>query len=70
MRGEPAFINQRKKKKAIPQYTVGYGKILDRFNELEAAHSGLFFAGHYRNGISLGDSILAGLDVTHRINQQ
>jgi len=70
VRGEPAFINRRVWKKAIPQYTVGYGKILDRFNELEAAHSGLFFAGHYRNGISLGDSILAGLDVTHRINQQ
>ena len=70
VRGEPAFINRRVWKKAIPQYTVGYGKILDRFNELEAAHSGLFFAGHYRNGISLGDSILAGLDVAHRINQQ
>ena len=70
VRGEPAFINRRVWKKAIPQYTVGYGKILDRFNELEEAHSGLFFAGHYRNGISLGDSILAGLDVTHRINQQ
>lgn len=70
VRGKPAFINRRVWKKAIPQYTVGYGKILDRFNELETAHSGLFFAGHYRNGISLGDSILAGLDVAHRINQQ
>jgi oxygen-dependent protoporphyrinogen oxidase len=70
VRGEPAFINRRVWKKAIPQYTVGYGKILDRFNDLEATHSGLYFAGHYRNGISLGDSILAGLDVAHRINQQ
>lgn len=70
VRGEPAFVNRRTWKKAIPQYTVGYGKILDRFNELESAHRGLFFAGHYRNGISLGDSILAGLDVAHRINQQ
>ncbi|HCZ03825.1 MAG TPA: protoporphyrinogen oxidase, partial [Verrucomicrobiales bacterium] len=32
VRGEPAFINRRVWKKAIPQYTVGYGKVLDRFN--------------------------------------
>jgi len=35
--------------------------------QLETKMPGLFLAGHYRNGISLADSILAGDDVAGRI---
>ena len=30
---------------------------------------GLFFAGHYRDGISLGDSLASGHDVAERIEK-
>jgi hypothetical protein len=35
--------------------------------ELEQSCPGLFFGGHYRDGISLGDSILSGLRMGERI---
>ncbi len=69
VRGDPVFVNRRVYKHAIPQYVVGYGRYKEFFDQLESRHSGLFFAGHYRNGISLSDSLLAGLEVAGRINQ-
>jgi oxygen-dependent protoporphyrinogen oxidase len=69
LKGKPAFVNRRVYRHAIPQYVVGYGKHKDLFDRLEKDHSGLFFAGHYRNGISLSDSLLAGMDVAERIDQ-
>ena len=35
-------------------------------NDIEAKARGLFFAGHYRDGISLGDSIVSGGNVADR----
>ena len=47
--------------RAIPQYTLGYNRFLDRFDALEGEHAGLYFAGHYRDGVALGQCIEAGL---------
>jgi oxygen-dependent protoporphyrinogen oxidase len=55
-------------KRAIPQYNVGYGKYLNFMDEFEAKMPGIFFAGHYRNGVSLSDSIHAGLKISERIS--
>ena len=35
--------------------------------DVEAQAPGLFLAGHYRDGISLGDSLASGSDVADRI---
>ncbi len=67
VRGSPTFVNRRVYRHAIPQYVVGYGRFKDRFDHLEKKHAGLFFAGHYRNGISLSDSLVAGLEVADRM---
>ena len=69
VQGSPAFVHRKIWPQAIPQYSVGYGRVLDRFDAIESSCPGLFFAGHFRNGISLGDSMLAGLDVAERIHQ-
>ncbi len=53
--------------RAIPQYVVGYEKYLNHMDQLEAQHPGLHFAGHYRDGISVGNSILSGIDTTAQI---
>jgi protoporphyrinogen oxidase len=37
--------------------------------EIEALSPGLFFAGHYRDGISLGDSIVSGVNIADRVEQ-
>jgi len=67
VKGEPVFQNVAFYPKAIPQYNVGYGKFKDLMNDLESKARGLFFAGHYRDGVSLGDSIVSGINVTERV---
>jgi len=67
VRGKPTFQHTVFWPKAIPQYNLGYGKYRALMAETEVRAPGLFLAGHYRDGISLGDSIVSGIDVTERI---
>lgn len=67
LQGEPEYRNLRVYPQAIPQYTVGYERFLDAMNSAEKELPGLHFAGHYRDGISVADSILSGLTVAERI---
>ncbi|RLJ69943.1 protoporphyrinogen oxidase [Hydrogenivirga caldilitoris] len=51
------FIHVRKWKRAIPQYTLGYGKYLNLAKEMEEIHRGLFLTGNYLSGVSVSDCI-------------
>jgi oxygen-dependent protoporphyrinogen oxidase len=64
--GEPTFRFATLYPKAIPQYNVGYGRYREWMNEIENKAAGLFFAGHYRDGVSLGDSIVSGCNIAER----
>jgi oxygen-dependent protoporphyrinogen oxidase len=55
--------------KAIPQYNLGYGAYRELMNEIEAKAPGFFLAGHYRDGVSLSDSIVSGCNVVERIEE-
>jgi oxygen-dependent protoporphyrinogen oxidase len=55
--------------RAIPQYNVGYGKFKNLLNEIESKARGLFFAGSFRDGVSLGDSIVAGGNIAERAGE-
>jgi oxygen-dependent protoporphyrinogen oxidase len=66
VKGKPTFVHTAFWPKAIPQYNVGYGKYRQLLNDLEASAPGLFFAGHYRDGVSLGDSIVSGVNIAER----
>ena len=66
VRGRPVFTHHCFWPRAIPQYNVGYGKFKDLLTEIELKAPGLFFAGHYRDGISVGDSIVSGGNVADR----
>jgi oxygen-dependent protoporphyrinogen oxidase len=66
VRGKPTFQHSVFYPKAIPQYVVGYGRYRDLMNETEIKAPGLFLAGHYRDGISLSDSIVSGCNVADR----
>lgn len=67
VRGEPTFQHSVFWPKAIPQYNLGYARFREKLAELESQWPGLFFAGHYRDGISLGDSIVSGVNAAERI---
>jgi oxygen-dependent protoporphyrinogen oxidase len=67
VRGAPVFQSCAFYSQAIPQYNVGYGTFKERMASVEAEAPGLFFAGHYRDGVSLGDCIVSGLRVADRV---
>jgi protoporphyrinogen/coproporphyrinogen III oxidase len=65
--GRPVFSHHFTFRKAIPQYEVGFGKYRDFMSDVENRAPGLFLGGHYRDGISLGDSIVSGHNNAERI---
>lgn len=65
--GKPSFIKSITWNQAIPQYEVGYGIWKDQLEELETRYPGLFFAGCYRNGISVADTIVNAQETAGRI---
>ena len=48
--------------RAIPQYELGYGRILDRFEQIESRYDGLRFTGSFRNGIAVPDLVAAATE--------
>jgi len=69
VRGTPTFKHCVLYPKAIPQYNVGYGRYRDLMTAVEAKAPGLFLAGHYRDGISVSDSIVSGCKVAERVEK-
>ena len=53
--------------RAIPQYTIGYGRFRQWIADTEQSMRGVFFAGNYRNGISVADTIGSGLSAARRL---
>lgn len=69
VKGKPTFQHGVFYPRAIPQYNVGYGRYRDLMSEIEQKASGFFLAGHYRDGVSLSDSIVSGINVVERIEK-
>jgi oxygen-dependent protoporphyrinogen oxidase len=54
---------------AIPQYNLGYGRFRQMMTDIESKAPGFFLAGHYRDGVSLSDSIISGCNVADRVEK-
>lgn len=67
VKGEPTFRHHYYWPQAIPQYNLGYGRFRDLMADIEQQAPGLYFAGHMRDGISLGDSIVSGIKIAERV---
>ena len=67
VKGKPTFQHCVFYPRAIPQYNVGYGRYRALMTEVESKAAGLFLAGHYRDGVSLSDSIVSGCNVVDRV---
>ena len=67
VRGEPVFVKHVYWPRAIPQYAVGYQAVKDAANETELANPGLYLAGNYRNGVSVGDCVASGQLIAQRV---
>jgi protoporphyrinogen/coproporphyrinogen III oxidase len=69
VRGRPTFVHCVVYPRAIPQYNIGYGRYRGLLTEIENKAPGLYFAGHYRDGVSLGDSILSGCNIVEGVGK-
>jgi oxygen-dependent protoporphyrinogen oxidase len=69
VKGKPTFQHSIFYPRAIPQYNVGYGRFRELMSDIEQKAQGLFFAGHYRDGISLSDTIVSGCKVAERVGE-
>ncbi len=67
VRGEPIFAKHIYWPRAIPQYTVGYQAVKDAADETERSNPGLYLAGNYRNGVSVGDCVASGQQIAGRV---
>jgi oxygen-dependent protoporphyrinogen oxidase len=59
-RGTPAFRVVQVWPRAIPQYNIGYSTYTAAMDRIENSNPGLFLAGSYRNGVSVGDVMTSG----------
>ena len=69
VRGKPTFQHSVFYSRAIPQYNVGYGRYREQMADIEKNAPGLFLAGHYRDGISLSDTIVSACNVADRAGE-
>jgi oxygen-dependent protoporphyrinogen oxidase len=67
VKGKPTFQHSVFYPRAIPQYNLGYGRYRELMADIEQKAPGLFFAGHYREGISLSDTIVSACNVADRV---
>lgn len=68
--GQPTFMKIIRWEKAIPQFNLGYSKVLEQITQAERDFPGLTMAGNYVTGISVPDCILSGIDLTEKITSQ
>ncbi len=67
VQGDPVLSRVFRWERAIPQYNLGYGEIVDEINRTEEKHPGLFFCSNYRGGIAVGDCVMNGEKIAGRI---
>lgn len=67
LKGKPELVRIKRWPRAIPQYTMGYPGIQKMFELLEYEHKGLYFAGNFRRGIGMGDSVLSAHETVQKI---
>lgn len=63
------FLHMVHWKRAIPQYTLGYGRYLELAKTLEKENAGLFLTGNYLYGVSVADCIKASYEVAHKVEK-
>jgi oxygen-dependent protoporphyrinogen oxidase len=65
--GSPAYTKVARWERAIPQYTLGYPKILKQFQRFEENFRGAFLCANYRGGIALGDCVMSAEQTAKRV---
>ncbi|MCC6395377.1 MAG: protoporphyrinogen oxidase [Bacteroidetes bacterium] len=68
--GEPAYARINRWEKAIPQYNLGYQRLLDAIDGLEMKFPGLVICSNFRGGIAVGDCVKNGKATAQKLIEQ
>jgi oxygen-dependent protoporphyrinogen oxidase len=67
VQGSPVFSKINRWDHAIPQYNVGYHKILAAIDRFEQNFQGAYICCNYRGGIAVGDCVMSAEKMAERI---
>ena len=67
VRASPVFAKVIRWRKAIPQYNLGYSKIIEAIERCESENAGLYFCSNFKGGIAVGDCVMNGKKIAERI---
>ena len=67
--GPPLEIAVWKYPRALPQYNLGHGHIVEAIRDAERASPGLFFAGNYLEGPAVGKCVENGFQAAEAVRQ-
>ena len=70
LRGSPLYAHRICWPRAIPQYELDFGRFIRLMDQAEQDYPGLYLAGNYRTGISVGDTINAAMDLAVRVHTE
>ncbi len=65
--GSPVYTKVARWERAIPQYTLGYPRILKQFQRFEENFQGAFLCANYRGGIAVGDCVMSAEKTAMRV---
>ena len=57
--GTPVYSRISRWEKAIPQYNLGYSRVVESIENCERENPGLFLCSNYRGGIAVGDCVMS-----------
>lgn len=57
IKGEASFQSHYFYERAIPQFNLGYYKLMEKVDAVEKQFPGLHFSGNWRSGVAIGDCV-------------
>ncbi|MEP7211502.1 MAG: protoporphyrinogen oxidase [Acidobacteriota bacterium] len=65
--GEPVLTAVKKWERAIPQYNIGYEKVIDAIEDSQKNNDGFYLCSNFYKGISVGDCVKNGIATAENV---
>ena len=67
LKNKPVFQKIRRWERAIPQYNLGYEKIVNSIERFKTENPGFFFCSNFYRGVSVGDCVKSSLTTSDEV---
>jgi oxygen-dependent protoporphyrinogen oxidase len=69
VKGEPEMFHLKRWKRAIPQYRIGYERVMADCAEFEKQNPGIYFCSNFYRGISMSDCVKNAFQTAHDVEK-